>query len=290
MWISREAAFSDVVLAPAGVVVGAGVVGLLRLVPGWPDGLVGTIVTVVLAIVVMIGWPTWLARQRGETSATPAPLDAGDVGRSALLGLPIVAAGILSSLAAGLPLDRAAFGRLAVIPVSPEGIAQMTLLVVAALGSFLLVVLVARRAAHAFRSPDMSVTAGLRTYGMGFAAAAAVLQLLFSLAYDQPFSRGLAVGVALAVTVLLADRLVPPGLAATRAAILTPAIVAAALWIVQGGFLLGGPLLPRLAGAATAGTLALCMGAAVQAGRTWATALVPLAATIWLQTIIPVFG
>ncbi len=290
MWISREAAFSDVVLAPAGLVLGSGVVGLLRLVPGWPDGLVGAIITVVLAIVVMIGWPTWLARQRGESSATPAPLDMADVGRSVVLGLPILVAGVLVALAAGLPLDRAAFGRLALVPVSPEGLAQMTLLVVAALGSFLLVVLVARRAAHAFRSPDMSVTAGLRTYGMGAAAVATVLQLLFSIAYDQPISRAPVVGLALAATVLLADRGIPTGLTTTRAAILTPGIMAAALWIVQGGFLLGGPLLPRLAGAATAMTLALCMGVLVQAGRTWSTALLPLAATIWLQAIIPVFG
>lgn len=287
MWISREAAFSDVVLAPAGIVLGGGVVGLLRLVPGWPGGLVGTLVSLVLVVVLMIGWPTWLARQRGESSATPSPLDMADVGRGAVLSLPVVAAGILLYVAAGLPLGRAAFGRFSLLPTSADGLAQLTLVVATALGTFLLVVLVARRATHAFRSPDMSVTAGLRTYGMGAAAAATLLQFLFSLGYDQPLSRGLVVGVALVVTVLLADRAVGPGLTTTRAAILTPGIVAAVLWIVQGGFLLGGPLLPRLASAATAATLALCMGVLVQAGRTWMTALLPLAAAVWLQAIIP---
>lgn len=290
MWMTRGAALSDVVLAPAGVVIGAGLIGIMQLVPGWPGGDIGQVVALVIAILAVVVWPTWLARQRGETRATGANLVVGDLPLALVLALPTVAAGIVVQLLQGLPLNRAIYGLLSQLPLSAFGVVRLVILLVMALGGFLILVLVARRAPTAFDGLEMSVTAGMRTYGLGLAGAAAILQVLYAIGTRRPALIGLVIGAALAATVLLTDRHVPAGLAASRGAIITTAVVAFVLWMLQGGLLFGGPLLPRLALGATASTLALCMGAMVLAGRTWTALLVPVAATFWLVGILPVVG
>ncbi len=288
--MTRGAALSDVVLAPAGVVIGAGLIGIMQLVPGWPGGDIGQVVALVIAILAVVVWPTWLARQRGETRATGGNLVVGDLPLALVLALPTVAAGIVVQLLQGLPLNRAIYGLLSQLPLSAFGVVRLVILLVMALGGFLILVLVARRAPTAFDGLEISVTAGMRTYGLGLAGAAAILQVLYAIGTRRPALIGLVIGAALAATVLLTDRHVPAGLAASRGAIITTAVVAFVLWMLQGGLLFGGPLLPRLALGATASTLALCMGAMVLAGRTWTALLVPVAATFWLVGILPVVG
>ncbi len=290
MWMTRGAALSDVVLAPAGVVMGAGLVGIMQGVPGWPGGDVGQVVALVIAILAVVVWPTWLARQRGDTRATGGNLEAGDLSLALVLGLPTIAAGVVAQLVQGLPLNRAIYGQLSQLPVSAFGLVRMVLVLVMALGCFLVMVLVARRAPTAFDGLGMSVTAGMRTYGLGLAGAATILQLLYAIGTNRPAVIGLLIGAALAATVLLVDRQVPAGLTASRGAIIATAVVAFALWMLQGGLLFGGPLLPRLALGATAATLAMCMGTLVLTGRTWAALFVPVAAAIWLVGILPVIG
>ncbi len=291
MWMTRDTAFSDVVLAPAGVVLGTGAIGLLALVPGWPGGIVGQVVVLVAAVVVMVGWPTWLARQRGETGAVGSRLQAGDLALGVAVAAPTVAVGIVSGLLQGLPLSRALFGQLANLPPSLSGLLRIALVVVMAVGTFLVLVLVGRRAPQAFEGIEMSVTAGLRSYGLGLAAAATVLYGLYAFDTGRPILLGLVAGAGLAATVLLVDAQVPVGLTAPRGAILAAAVVAALLWVLRGGlFLFGGDLLPRLALASVAATLALCIGVLVLAHRTWAAALLPLASAVWLVSILPVIG
>lgn len=287
MWMTRGAAFSDVILAPAGIVLGTGLIGLFPLVPGWPGGFTGDAIVLVAATALMIGWPTWLARQREDTVTGGRPR-IGELGPALVLAVPVFAAGAISLLLAGSPLSRAIYGKLANVPPSASGIVRVLLYVVMGVGTYLVLVLVARRAPTAFESLDMSVTAGLRSYGLGLAAGATVMYGLYAFDTGRPFTLGPVVGVALAATVLLVDAQVPAGAAASRGAILAAPVVAAVLWILSGGlFLLGGDLLPRLALASVAAPLALCVGALVLVRRTWAAALLPLVATIWLVSILP---
>lgn len=290
MWMTRGAALSDVVLAPAGVLIGRGILDLLQLVPGWPGGMVGNVAGLLMAVAVVLVWPTWLARQRGEQRATGSAPDIGSLGTATVLAVPTVVAGVTMGLLQGLPLDRAVFGQLSNLPASTTGLIRVVLVLVMGVGSFLVLTLVARRAPTAFEGLDMSVTAGLRTYGLGLAGAATVLQMLYAIGTGRPAVLGLVVGAALASTVLLVDRLVTVNARAPRAAIITAPIVAAALWLFGGGLLFGGPLLPRLALATTAATLALCIGALVLASRTWSAVLLPLAASVWLVGVLPVVG
>lgn len=291
MWMTRGAALSDVVLASAGVVIGGGLLSIMRLVPGWPGGDLGQAVGLVVAILAVLVWPVWLARQRGDRGAAGSELVVPDLPLALVLALPTVLAGVATQLIQGLPLGRAAFGQLALLPFSAFGLVRVVLVLVMAVGCFLVMALVARRAPTAFDGLQMSVTAGLRTYGLGLAGAATILQMLYAIGSDRSAVIGLVIGLALGATVLLVDHQVPTGLTASRGAIVATGVVAAVLWLLQGGlFLFGGSLLPRLALGATAGTLALCMGILVLAGRTWAAVLLPVAAAIWLVGILPVIG
>lgn len=290
MWMTRGAALSDVVLAPAGAVLGSGLLGVLLVVPGWPGGLLREVVGLVVAIAAMLVWPAWLARQRGDRRATGTDLDAGALPNAALVAAPTVVAGVLMGLLQGLPLNRAVFGQLASLPVSAFGMVRVVLVLVMAVGTFLVLALAGRRAPQAFDGAEMSLTAGLRTYGLGLAGAATLLQMLFAVGTGRPAVLGLVIGGAMTATVLLTDRMIPASLTASRGTVLTTAVIAGAVWLLGGVLFSGGSLLPRLALASTAATLAMCIGALVTAGRTWSAVLLPLAASLWLVSILPVVG
>ncbi len=293
MWMTRDTALSDVVLAPAGLVVGAGVVSLLARLPFWPGGIPGVAILVVAAIAIMIVWPTWLARQRDESSVVGQPLRPGDIVTGLVPALPLILGGIsLGLVGGGSPTSAATLvRRFVLVTTGVGGMLQVVLWLVTATGSFLVVTLVARRAPSAFMGPDMPASGALRTFGLALAGIATILWMLVSIAGPDPVSVAPIMGLAVAVMVVLVDRLLPAGMTMTRTAALAPGVVALVLWLFSGGLLLGQGLLDNLASGSVAAAVAIAMGLLVNADRPWAALALPFASSMWLVvSVLPVLA
>lgn len=293
MWMSRDTALSDVVLAPAGLVVGTGVVSLLARLPFWPGGITGVVILLVAAVVIMLVWPVWLARQRDEPSVVGQGVRPGDLVAGIVPAAPLVLGGMaLGLLGQGsLTSSTTLLRRLVLATTGTAGLLQVVLWLVTATGSFLVITLVARRAPSAVGGPDMAASGVLRTFGLGLAGVATILWMLVSFTGPEPATIGLVMGLAVALMVLLVDRMLPPRMALPRTAALTPAIVALVLWLFSGGLLLGQGLLGNLASGAVAAAVALAMGLLVIAERPWAALALPFASSLWLiVSVLPVLA
>lgn len=293
MWMSRDTALSDVVLAPAGLVVGTGVVSLLARLPFWPGGVTGVVVLLVAAVVIMLVWPVWLARQRDEPSVVGQAVRPGDLVAGIVAAAPLVLGGMaLGLLGQGsLTSSTTLLRRLVLASTGTAGLLQVVLWLVTATGSFLVITLVARRAPSAVSGPDVAASGVLRTFGLGLAGVATILWMLVSFTGPEPATIGLVMGLAVALTVLLVDRMLPPRMALPRTAALTPAIVALVLWLFSGGLLLGQGLLGNLASGAVAAAVAMAMGLLVIADRPWAALALPFASSLWLiVSVLPVLA
>ena len=293
MWMSRDTALSDVVLAPAGLVVGTGVVSLLARLPFWPGGITGVVILLVAAVVIMLVWPVWLARQRDEPSVVGQALRPGDLVAGIVPAAPLVLGGMaLGLLGQGsLTSPTTLLRRLVLVTTGTAGLLQVVLWLVTATGSFLVITMVARRAPSAVRGPDIAASGVIRTFGLGLAGIATVLWMLVSFTGPEPASIGLVMGLAVALMVLLVDRMLPPRMALPRMAALTPGIVALVLWLFSGGLLLGQGLLGNLASGAVAAAVALSMGLLVIADRPWAALALPFASSLWLiVSVLPVLA
>jgi hypothetical protein len=304
VYLSAEDARSDVILAGATTLFGWFAVGILQQLPFYPrSGL--------LPLLLQVGWifvltglvPLLLARHRGDGAAAfglDAPRAAWATGLG--LALPVVGLGILRQLvlARDLSLETLTgtlFGRIGGATLSPVvgpsgafGIAallQAALFVAMTFGALLLVPFLTARGRTAFRSPDVSLTELLRTFGMGAAAVALLLGLVRSIGAASPLNVLLHVGT-LAVVVLLADRSVPSGPQAPRAAVLTPVVVVVVSHVLAAGGLFRGDLLTGLyTGALAAGTATVI--AVLIETRTRAWAVVPLIVALhwWPSCIGP---
>lgn len=293
MWMSRDTALSDVVLAPAGLVVGTGVVSLFARLPFWPGGIPGVVILLVAAVVIMLVWPVWLARQRDESSVVGQPVNLGDLSAGIVAALPLVAGGIgLGLLGQGsLTSTTTLLRRLVLVTTGTTGILQVVLWLVTAAGSFLVITLVARRAPSAFQGPDMAASGVIRTFGLALAGIATVLWMLVSFTGPEPVTIGPVMGLSVAVMVLLVDRMLPARMSLPRFAALAPGIVALVLWLFSGGLLLGQGLLGNLASGAVAAAVAMAMGLLVIADRPWAAAALPFASSLWLiVSVLPVLA
>lgn len=287
MWITREEALSDFVLAGATAVLGWIVPSYLARLGFYPSqGL--------LAELLLLGWlfaltglvPLLLARYRKQGAAAFG-LDGERAGMRAgiLLAIPVGAVGVIAlwtgSLGnAPLPLERAALGLLGL------GSSALGLLLLAArvavvgAGSVLLLAFLTVRARDGFRGTPVSQLEALRTYGLGAVGAAAVLGLLAVVAGAVGAIGLLVTLAALVAAVLLTDRLLVQGGETARATVLAPAIVAFLIRFETqtGGFLAGlfGPrLLLGLYAGCVAAALVIVVAVLVET-RVYAWAVVPL--------------
>lgn len=290
MWISPEEARSDFVLAAAAAVLGSFAVRLLEDLPFYPafGSLPETVLFIAWVFVLTALVPILLVRYRGRgIEGYGLGAQRGGLGAGIAVALPIVALGYLR----GLPDDGvgfAALGRFAGVLRSAPTVGQeagrsgvdIALLIV-----FVAVVAVAgavfygfltAHARSAFRSVDMTIVEGLRTFGVGAVAASAVLGLLNVVAGAQGL---LSVGLhllALLAMILLADRLVGPRETTTRATLLAPAIVALVAQILAFGGPLRGELLFGLFFGSMSAGVVLVVAALVETRR-YAWAIVPVA-------------
>lgn len=288
MWMSTEAARSDVVLAPAGLWVGGQVISLLVATPLWPRNVLGAALLAALTVVVAIGWPLWLARMRDD-SVVGGGLAVGDLVAGLVASLPLFGAGVAIAWLQGAGLASLS-GIGASLGMSLESLLVLAMILATALGSWLVITLVARRAAQGYGGVTMSSKGILRTYGLAMAGGTTLLLLLATATTRARWWSALLIGVGLALVVLLVDGLLA-GRDVDRTVAFVPAIVAAVLWVFRGGLLLGGDLLTDLASAALGATIALCMGLLVQEDRAWAALPLPLVLALWAGAgVLPLLG
>lgn len=295
MHLSPDDARTDVILVAAAAVLGLTLRSFVVSLPLYPaPGLVSSVLDLGWIVAMTALVPTLLARHRGDGAAAfgiGGPDAGGPGGRGALAGglalaIPAVALGVAAravdgGTAAGLLLGRAGLG---------GGPAELVVSVAAiglfALGSLTLVGFLAVRSRDAFpRSPTQSVTASVRTIGLGAVAVAAVTGTLQALGRGSFALLGLHL-VALAAVLLLADRLVPVGLTAPRAAVAGPLTVVTVAYVFAGGGMFGGDLIGALYRSGLAAGVTLAVAALAQTRRGTLAAVPLLVAVHWWPTCL----
>jgi hypothetical protein len=309
VYVSAEDSRSDVILAAATTLFGWFAVSILAQLPLYPRrGLLPLLLQLVWVFVLTGLVPLLLAKHRGDRAAAfglDAPRAAWRTGL--VLALPVVALGVLRQLVLARDLDLdtltgALFGRIGGARLASPAIAdgtglfglatflQAALFLALTAGALLLVPFLTVRGRDAFRSPDVSLTELLRTFGVGAAGVALVLGLLRSFVAASPVTVLLQVGTLVAV-VLLADRLVPGGPSGpttTRAAVLTPVVVVVVAHVLASGGIFRGDLLTGLyTGALGAGMAAVIAVMVETRVRAWA--MVPLVVALhwWPSCLSP---
>jgi len=294
MYVSREDARSDVILAGATTLFGGLVIGLLSRLPLYPrQGLVAIALDLAW-IFVLTGLVPWLLARHRDDIPGAFGLDAPRAGWRAglILVVPIVVLGVLRQFVALGAVGTTLLGRIG--GAGYPGLAAVTALVVGlvsfavtTVGAVLLTSFLVTRGREAFRSPDVSLTELLRTFGIGACGAALVLGLVRTIGRGGLLSMLLQVA-GLAALVLLADRLVTGRRTAPRAAVLTPVVLFTVAQVFAFGGLFRGDLLSGLyGGALAAGTVTVTAVLLETRDRAWA--IVPLYAALhwWPSCLSP---
>lgn len=279
-----DEARSDIALAIAAVVFGRLLLGSLR----GGSGTLGVLVDAGVVLLLTAAVPLLLARTRGDGlaafalggtirshSTLPAQLTSGLV-----LAVPVAIAGTVAMRTAGAGAADAVLGRLS------GSLLQLVPVLALSLGAFTLLVFIAVRGGDAFpRSPLWSLTRLLRTFGIGAAAVALVAGLLRVPLGASPL-RTLVNASALAVLVLVTDRMLPAGRAVPRLAVIVPVVLALYLQVTTFGLLAGLHAGALAAGIATiiatvalSGRGTIMLAPLVLAVHVWPTCLSPLALT-----------
>ena len=292
MDLDPDAARSDLVLTGAMVVIVAPLVLAARESASLGQGpVLGTVldIAVVLATTALV--PLLLARHRGDGARAFAWRPSGaTLVRSLPLALPAAVLGPVALTIIGAPTLTRLLGRLSsdgTLSVASVAVATLRIVSVAALavGALALVAFLAVRSRDAFpRSRERTLTELLRTAGMLAALVALVAGLARALG-GASVTLALVNALALALTVLVADRMVPTAARVPQAAIIAPAVVAivAHLTSTPGG-LAAGIQAGALAAGITVVMAALTLSAAGSARLTalavavhlWPTCLSPL--------------
>ncbi|MFA9429867.1 hypothetical protein [Egicoccus sp. AB-alg2] len=294
MYVSRDDARSDVILAGATTLFGGLVIGLLSALPFYPQQGIPAIALDLAWIFVLTGLVPWLlARYRGDRLGAFG-LDGPRSGWRAglILTVPVVVLGVLRQFVAVGASDTALLGRVG--GAGFAGLDAVTALVIGllsfaitAVGALLLTSFLVTRGREAFRSPDVSLTELLRTFGIGACAVALVLGLLRSIGPTQLLPTLLQI-VGLAALVLVADRLVTSRRAAPRAAVLTPVVLFTVAHVFAFGGLFRGDLLAGLyGGALAAGTITVTAVLLETRDRAWSVVPLYTALHWWPSCISP---
>lgn len=305
VFIDADDAKTDVILAGALAVLGPTLLGLVSRLPLLPRAGAGAVVVELLFLALLtLLVPLWSARYRqdgaaalgfgagghlqvaGTTSRVTAALQLA----APVVVLGAVLAALLSSQASVIPLGRLG---LALRTTDPVVSLVLTIAQVAVLsaGTLVLTGFLSVRGRAAFpRSPDVSLTELVRTFGLG-AAGIALLTGLVRIAGGADV-RIVALNVlTLVVVLLLADRLVPVGLEVPRTAVTAPLVVIVVMQTFAAGGLFRGGLLVGLHRGSLAAAVVVTV-ATLAATRRGVAAAVPLVVAVhwWPTCLSPLPG
>jgi len=304
MWLSADEAKSDVILAAAATLFGGLLIGWISALPLYPtSGVVGSIVNI-LEIAVILGLvPLLLARHREGTLEQSFALtgDSSMLWVGLLVASPIALIEIVRRFVVSGSVTDALIGRVLVgQPTIASGmelaqvgniLTETVWVAVFAVGLWLFLSFLAVRSRPAFRSPEMDVTAALRTFGLGAATGGLVIGLVGSLVMRSRFMITLLTFVAVVTAILVADRYVPPRLETTRAAMLAPAIIVLVAHVLAGGGFFRGDLITTLHQGLTSAALVIAMTALVEAKAGWALPPIVAVIALWPMCATPLpFG
>ncbi len=307
MWMTTEDARSDFILAAVMAFFVPQLLQFLILLLSFVNQIAFGLLNSLLAaswfqalILIVSVWaitglmPLYLARYR-EQGASAFGLDheGAAIGPGILLALPIPATFITSRALGPSPtvggslVDRtidASLGTIALLSLDLIALIQnLVLIVLIFVGPLLLVSFLHVRARDGFREVTISLTEALRTFGMGAVAAGFVLGLLNVVAANIGFLQLVFNTLGLAALVLIADRLVEPGVTTSRAAIVAPGVaILIATIVLRGGGLFSANLLADLFNGTMAAGFAIVVSVVLQTRR-YAWSVVPMfaAAAIW---------
>lgn len=228
MWSDQDEARSDFVLAAAAALFGGYLVGPLS--DFVPSGIVHDIV-VIAAVFATTGLvPILLARYRREGVAAfglDAPVRRVVTGL--LLALPVIAVVVLQVVITSRALASALGGTNPDVPVRSVGVLDVVGIAVYAVGFALLFTFLTAKARDGFRPVEMKLLAALRTFGMGGAALFLLCGALLAVAGRVSLGHAVLLALALALTILVVDRLVDQRTTTARVAVLAPTLVSLAI-------------------------------------------------------------
>ncbi len=243
MWLTQDDARSDFILAAAAFLFLDSVQRVALRLPLYPDsGMLGLLLATAWLFASTGLVPLLLARYRKQgAKAFGLDIDRAGLRSGVIFAVPFIAALAVSTLVGGAgTVTEVALGKLhlpfsgGVVGSSVTGSVEAILIVFAIdvvypLGLGLLIAFLAIRGKDGFRQPDVGLTEGLRTFGMGAVAAMLLFGLLRS--FQVGPLEALMPVVALAAVVLLTDKLVPISSTVSRAALLGPGIVLALTYL-----------------------------------------------------------
>ncbi len=285
--MSPDDAKSDVILTGATVLFGGFARAIVAQLPLYPRSGVLAVVLDLAWIVALTSLVPWLLSRHRRDGLAAFGLDGERSGMATgiALAVPVVVAQVLTVFLLGGTLAQAIGGRLGGAlagggALQSGGITILVLqglrFVVVSLGAILLVSFLATRSREAFpRSPEMSLTQMVRTFGLGAAAVALLVGAIGSIGSLASFLTVLLNVLALTAVLLLADRRVPGRAAVPRAAVIAPALIVLLVHIFATGGFLGGGLINGLYPGALGAGIAIAVAALVQV-RSVAWGIVPL--------------
>jgi hypothetical protein len=229
-WIDTEEARSDFILAAAVVIFGPLLYFFtIQILPFLRTGVLGGLLGAAFLFAISGLVPLLLSRYRDEGAAAfgiDTDASAG-VRAGILIALPAVALGLVELFARHGTDPWILAGELRQVLLGPfEALIVLVGLAAIFLGGLLLYTFLPTKAYHGFAQNEIPQLEALRTFGLGAAGASVVIGLFVAIGGRVTLTRALIDALALAVMVLLADRLVTPGAMTSRAAVLGPAIIA----------------------------------------------------------------
>lgn len=282
MWISAEDARSDFVLAAAAALIGPFIQAFVADLPGYPGGLVGTLLSIAWLFAMTGLVPVLLAGYRSHgLSAFGLDQPQEAIRTGLLVALPLAVTGWLAFWLRGASAIDALQGLLPFLSGGQGLIVDVLAFAVVATGSLLLYTFLTVRARDAFQPNEVAQLEALRTFGLAAVGVAALLGLLLWVAGNQFTTLMLRVA-GVAGLVLVTDRYVEPGRQTTRATVLAPAITVLVFWVFRSGGLFRGNLLDGLYAGSVAAAIAITVAILVETRRyAWATVPVLAAAALY---------
>jgi hypothetical protein len=293
VYLAPDDAKSDVILVGAVVVFGEAARGFVAGLPLYPQRGLAALVLALAWMVALTGLvPVLLARYRGDGAAAfGAGAGAGGAVAGLVLAVPVAGLGLVLAFTTPLGGSAALLGqwlRLSVTGIAgADAVLGLLAWAILTVGTLLVVSFLGVRGREGFpRSPETSLTALVRSLGVGAAGLALLLGLVRAVTGATSLAVAVTSAVAGAAVVLLADRLVPPGIVLPRAAVVAPVAVIAVATLFAAGGLFRGDLLGALYLAAMATPTIVAVAALAQTRRGAWAALPLVAAVHWWPTCL----